>query len=143
MQNILRKILSFILCGVYILASCGFVRHICTDDNGVAYVSLLVSNECNHCAEHQTAEHQCCHHNEHQEQTDDEDCCEKIVETISSDQDYLQNNKISPLIFFNIIAVAFSNSDFSCNVLAKSVETYTHLLVYKTPLIYHTGQLRL
>jgi hypothetical protein len=144
-QNIFRKILSISLCSVYILASCGIVRHICTDDNGVAYVSLLVSNECNHCLEHQTAEHQCCNHheNEKQAQTEDEDCCAKTVETISSDQDYFQSNKISSPIFFNIVAIVCNNSDLPCNVLAKSVESDNPLFVYKTPLIYHTGQLRL
>ena len=143
MRNILKNILSIYLCVIYILASCGFVRHACTDDNGVAYVSLLVNNECNHCFEHQNTEHQGCHCCKNQAQADDEDCCEKTIETISNDQTQSTNDDMSLQTFSTVIAAVCGDTDLTCNSLTKSSETYTPLIYYKTPLIYHTGQLRL
>jgi len=143
MQDIVKKILSVSLCAIYVLASCGFVRHACRYD-GVAYVSLLVNNECTLCAEHANEEHQCCKHSAKPTQTeDDEDCCDKVVETISSDQNYSSGNDISAQAFLIINLAVVSDSDLTCQLLLKSIEAQPPLFNYKTPLIYHTAQLRL
>ncbi|MDR3285966.1 MAG: hypothetical protein LBT27_00810 [Prevotellaceae bacterium] len=143
MQNISHKILSVCLCVAYVLASCGFVRHVC-NTNGIAYASLLAADECTYCLQHKNDNQQCCHHAETQPQSADDDCCEKTVETISSDQNYSQGNNISESIFFTITAVLFSvETDLICKFSAKTSETYTPLINAKTPLIYHIEQLRL
>lgn len=137
MQDILKKILSFSLCVVYVLASCGFVRHDCSR-NGVAYVLPLVNNECSYCAEHK-----CCHHCEQQKQNKDEkSCCEETFETISSDQYQSNSNDISAPTCSTIIAIVYDDTDLICSAFAKPVEIYPPPFNYKTPLIYHTGQLR-
>ncbi|MDR1984790.1 MAG: hypothetical protein LBQ28_08210 [Prevotellaceae bacterium] len=145
MQNISHKILSFVLCVAYVFASCGFVRHVC-NGNGkdVAYISLLANNECNYCLAQKTDERQCCHHFAQKAQSDDEDCCEKTVETISVDQNYSQNNNISESIFLTTNFVVFSSQiDPICYDLSISTATCTPQINDKIPLIYHTGQLRL
>ncbi|MDR1552175.1 MAG: hypothetical protein LBS69_01770 [Prevotellaceae bacterium] len=143
MQNISYKILSFVLCVAYIFASWGFVRHVCSDnDENVAYVSLLVNDECNYCLENSNSEHQCCHHTA--TQTEDEDCCEKTIQKISSDQNCSQCNGLSELIFLALNSIIFSSeTNLICSDLSNSTTTYTPLIHNKTPLIYITGQLRL
>ena len=142
MHSVLNKILSFSFCVVYIFASCGFVRHTCGDKD-MAYISLLTSDECSHCLEHKSTGHACCNGCEKQTQTEDEDCCEKTVETISSDQTYSYTKNISAPIFFTEITAVCSDANLICHTSVKSAETDTPLFYYKTPLIYHTGQLRL
>ncbi|MDR2652586.1 MAG: hypothetical protein LBC68_09795 [Prevotellaceae bacterium] len=143
MQNISYKILSFVLCVAYIFASWGFVRHVCYGNGeNVAYVSLLVNDECNYCLENRTDEKQCCHH--FANQTEDEDCCEKTIQKISSDQNCSQCNGFSELIFLALNSVIVSaETDLICADLSNSTITYTPLIHDKIPLIYFTGQLRL
>jgi hypothetical protein len=145
MRNIVHKILSLSLCIVYVLASCGVVRHVC-DMNGTEYLSLLANENCSFCHEHKTENklQQCCHQQIAEEADDNDDCCEKTVETLSSDQNYSQSSDISASIFFTINAVLFTyETDLICDISSKTTVTYTPLLNNKTPLIYHTGQLRL
>lgn len=145
MQNVLKKILSFSICAIYVLASCGFVRHACVN-NRIAYVSLLANNECSYCLKNKNSEHKCCRYSEQQKKQtgEDKDCCEKTVEKISSDQNYSQNGNIPSLIFLCANTVAACNQIcLICNVPAKSAEPEPPPLIYKTPLIYYTGQLRL
>ncbi|MDR2292492.1 MAG: hypothetical protein LBE11_03360 [Prevotellaceae bacterium] len=146
MQNFSHKILSFILCVAYILASWGFVRHICNNnDKNISYVSLLVNDECNYCLENKNTEEQCCHQHAKQTQSEDEDCCEKTIQKISNDQNCSQYNGASGSVFFAITAAIlhYSASNLTCDRLSKSATTYTPLINSKIPLIYFTGQLRL
>ena len=144
MRNIIHKILSISLCLVYILASCGIVRHVC-NTNGVEYLSLLASDKCSICIEHQTSdEHQCCNHHSTELETEDEDCCEKTVQLLSSDQNSAPNNSISSSIFFTLNSILFpAQTHLVCDVPTKTIANKAPLLSDKTPLIYHTGQLRL
>ena len=145
MRNITHKILSLSLCLVYILASCGIVRHVC-DTSGVEYLSLLANDNCSLCLEHQTNdEHQqCCNHHSAESETKDEDCCEKTVQTLSSDQNYSPSSSISSTIFFTLNSILFpSETHLVCDISSKTLTAKPPLLSDKTPLIYHTGQLRL
>ncbi|MDR1349052.1 MAG: hypothetical protein LBJ63_11630 [Prevotellaceae bacterium] len=145
MKSISHKILSFVLCVAYILASYGFVRHVCTGKtDNVAYVSLLVNNECDYCLESRDAGHQCCHHSVKQQQSDDEDCCEKTVQKITEDQNCSHADNISELIFLALNYVIISyETNLVCSDLANSTIIYPPPVYSKTPLIYFTGQLRL
>ncbi|MDR2065794.1 MAG: hypothetical protein LBP85_08830 [Prevotellaceae bacterium] len=145
MQNILHKILSLILCVAYIFASWGFVGHVCNSGNtDVTYISLFVNNECNYCLENKNTERQCCYHLANQQQHEDEDCCEKTIKKISSDQNCSQYSGISESIFLTVNSVIFpSEPDLISADLSNSTTTYTPLINSKIPLIYITGQLRL
>ncbi|MDR2126571.1 MAG: hypothetical protein LBP63_07065 [Prevotellaceae bacterium] len=146
MQNISYKILSFVLCVAYIFASWGFVRHVCnSNNNNVAYVSLIVNDECNYCAENKNAGKQCCHHHDKQTQTEDDDCCEKTIQKISGDQNYAKCNDILKSIFSAINSALFSSEPaLICADLSNTTITYIPPpLNGNIPLIYFTGQLRL
>jgi hypothetical protein len=145
MQNILHKTLSCCLCVAYVFASFGFVRHVCNTDN-ITHLSLLAGDDCSYCLEHKHAEKQCCHHADTSPQTqqNDDDCCEKTVETLTCDQNYSQNNNVSSSIFFIVMSILFpAETDLICNVSIKASESYTPLINSKIPLIYRIEQLRL